>query len=406
MFLEKKWENWAANVRNNKDLPLRVALWNGRQINFGRGEPQVILRIPHISALLSLFSPSITAIGSAYVEEKIELEGELHTIIALGNMLASDELKPSTKWVNKWTNKIARAIQHATNNKEKSQAAIQYHYDISNDFYQLWLDKNMVYSCAYFEHGDENLETAQLKKIDHILKKIQLRSTSKLLDIGCGWGALVLRAAQQYGAKCVGITLSKRQEELAKKRVFEAGLNEKIEIRLQDYHDVNGSFDRITSVGMFEHVGLNNLPSYFSKINSLLTEDGIAMNHGITTTDVNNRETPYGNFIENYVFPNGQLPHISTVLRAMQKGGLEVLDIENLRRHYAKTCSIWANNFEANTEEIRRIAGERRYRIWRMYLAGCAYAFQEDWISLYQVLCVKSGQDSVHLPWSRSYMYI
>lgn len=307
---------------------------------------------------------------------------------------------------NEWTNEIARVIQHATNNKEKNQAAIQYHYDVSNDFYHLWLDKNMVYSCAYFEHGDEDLDTAQLKKIDHILKKIQLRSTSKLLDIGCGWGALVLRAAQQYGTKCVGITLSKRQEELAKKRVFEEGLNDKIEIRLQDYRDVNGSFDRITSVGMFEHVGLNNLPGYFSKINSLLTEDGIAMNHGITTTDVNNKETPYGDFVENYVFPKGQLPHISTVLKAMQQGGLEALDIENLRRHYTKTCSIWTDNFENNTEEIRKIAGERRYRIWRIYLAGCAYAFQEDWISLYQILCVKSKQNSANLPWSRSYMYV
>jgi cyclopropane-fatty-acyl-phospholipid synthase len=397
MILDKKWDRWADDIRKNKNLPLRVELWNGRQINFGHGDPQVIIRIPHITALSTLFFPSIANIGKAYVEEQIELEGELHNIITIGNALLTDEPKS--------TNKFLTAIKHIQNNKEKNREAIQYHYDVSNDFYQLWLDKNMVYSCAYFENGDEDLESAQIKKIDHILNKIQLRSDQSLLDIGCGWGALVLRAAQTYGAKCVGITLSKNQEELARKRVFEAGLNDKIEIRLQDYRDVDGSFDRITSVGMFEHVGIANLPTYFSKIHSLLADNGIAMNHGITTTDIYNRETPYGEFIEKYVFPQGQLPHISTVLKSMQEGGLEALDIENLRRHYAETCLIWTNNFEAHTDEIKKIAGERRYRIWRIYLAGCAYAFKYDWISLYQVVCVKSGQNSELLPWSRRYMY-
>lgn len=406
MFLEKKWASWANNIRQNKDLPLRLELWNGQQINFGHGNPQVIIRIPHLSALPCLLFPSVTNIGNAYVEEKIELEGELHQIIAIGNALVADESGSSNKLINKLlSSKFARVMQQTKNNKEKSRKAIQYHYDVSNDFYQLWLDKNMVYSCAYFENGNEDLESAQIKKIDHILKKIQLHSGHTLLDIGCGWGALVIRAAQQYGAKCIGITLSKKQEELAKKRVFEAGLNDKVEIRLQDYRDVSGSFDRITSVGMFEHVGLNNLPAYFRKINSLLAENGMAMNHGITTTDIYNRETPYGDFIEHYVFPQGQLPHLSTVLKSMQEGGLEALDIENLRRHYAETCLIWSNNFEAHAGEIKKIAGERRYRIWRIYLAGCAYAFKHDWISLYQVVCVKSGQTSLNLPWSRKYMY-
>ena len=215
-----------------------------------------------------------------------------------------------------------------------------------------------------------------------------------------------MHAAKHYGAKCVGITLSENQAIHAKKIVDEAGLSDRIEIRLQDYRDVTGTFDRITSVGMFEHVGIKNLPVYFSKINALLAEDGIAMNHGITSTDAESGETPYGNgeFIEKYVFPQGELPHIGLALKAMQEGGLEVLDVENLRRHYAKTCAMWVDNFEAHADEIKRLAGDRRYRIWRVYLAGCAYAFEQDWISLYQTVCVKAGSKSSNIPWSRNYM--
>lgn len=399
MFWEKRLGDWVDSIRNQSELPLRLELWNGQRLDFGRQAPQVTVRVPHASALSYLLTPSLFSLGKAYVEGKIEVEGKVNEIISVGNALAAQTLKPKGK-----LGRIVRSFQHT---KKKDEEAIRYHYDVSNDFYRVWLDENMVYSCAYFENGDEDLATAQLKKIDHILTKIQVRPEDRLLDIGCGWGALVMRAAQKYGAKCVGITLSKNQFELATERVRRAGLADRVEIRLEDYRDLTGVYDRITSVGMFEHVGAENLPMYFAKIRSLLADDGMAMNHGITTTDVNNGEAAYGagEFIEQYVFPHGELVHIGSVLKAMQEGGLEALDVENLRRHYARTCSTWAANFEAWSDRIKPLVDDKRFRIWRVYLAGCAYAFEQDWVSLYQVVCTKAGRSATTLPWSRRYMY-
>lgn len=394
---------WAAKLRKRTNLPVLVQFGetsDGGGLKLGDFDtPKVTIRLRKPSAVTRLLSPSLDSLGEAYVEGLLDVEGSVADILALGHQLA--EAGSQTE------GPLTRIVRHFKHTKKSDKEAIRYHYDVSNAFYQTWLDPRMVYSCAYFENGDETLEEAQLKKIDHILAKVQLQRGHRLLDIGCGWGALVIRAAQKYGARCVGVTLSQNQFDLATERVKAAGLQDQIEIRLQDYRDVEGQFDRITSVGMFEHVGVNYLEAYFAQIRKLLKDDGWVLNHGITSTDANNGETSHGGgrFVDRYVFPQGELPHISTVLRTMQLGGLEALDMESLRRHYMHTTQLWSLAFEAGAEPLRAMVPEKTWRIWRIYLAGCQWAFDNDEISLYQVLCGKSGRPSSVLPWSRRWMY-
>lgn len=395
---------WAARIRSRTSLPVLVQ-WGdapapGRGLKLGDfDEPRVVLRIRELAAIPLFLLSTLDSLGEAYVEGLVDVEGSIADIVDVAHRLAEHG--------GKGPGHLARLVKRFRHTRKSDQASIQYHYDVSNAFYEAWLDPRMVYSCAYFENGDETLEAAQLRKIDHILAKVRLQPGQRLLDIGCGWGALVIRAAQTWGARCVGITLSHRQHELATRRVHEAGLQDRVEIRLQDYRDVQGPFDRITSVGMFEHVGLDYLQAYFSRIRELLVDDGWALNHGITSTDANDGETAMGGgrFIDRYVFPQGELPHISTVLRTLQAGGLEVLDVESLRRHYARTLALWSESFEAKSDHLRTLVDERRWRIWRAYLAGCQWAFEHDEISLFQVLCRKAGRPARELPWSRRWIY-
>jgi cyclopropane-fatty-acyl-phospholipid synthase len=400
MFWEKKLAQWVDDMRARANLPARLVLWDGHQYDFGNfATPQVTMHVKGASAMPYLLSPSLDNLGEAYVKGKIDIEGKLSDVIDIGYALARSTITTG--------HKLDRILRYFTHSKTSDKKAIQYHYDVSNAFYQLWLDPNMVYSCAYFENGDEDLATAQLKKIDHILTKIDVQPGHQLLDIGCGWGALVIRAAKKFGARCVGVTLSQNQFDLATQRVKDAGLEGQIEIRLQDYRDVEGQFDRITSVGMFEHVGRKNLPEYFARVRALLKDDGVAMNHGITSSDADSGETSLGGgeFIDKYVFPDGELPHLSLAIEAMQRGGLEAFDVENLRRHYARTLNLWADRFEQHSELAQSLVDEEKFRIWRVYLAGCAYAFTNDDVAIYQIVCRKAGRPADTLPWSRRYIY-
>lgn len=402
-IVERALLPWAQRMKSRVNLPVRLS-WGERgtsSIELGEfQQPSVEIHVRDASALPLLIDPGLDTLGQAYVEGLIDVHGSLPDIVAMAHRLA-ENAQPEGGLLGR----LRRRFSHT---RASDSEAIQYHYDVSNAFYAQWLDEQMVYSCGYFETGEETLAEAQIKKIDHILTKIRLQPGQRLLDIGCGWGALVLRAAQKYGAQCVGVTLSNNQYDLARERVRAAGLEDRIDIRLQDYRDVKDEpFDRITSVGMFEHVGLNHLAGYFGHIRKLLKPDGWAMNHGITSTDAYDGETRHGggSFIDRYVFPQGELPHLSTVLRTLQEGGLEAFDIENLRRHYMRTTQLWSDTFEARTAQIKPLLDEKRWRIWRVYLAGCAWAFEHDEVSIYQVLCRPAGEKAAGLPWSRNWIY-
>lgn len=398
--IEGRFDQWIQDLAAPGELPLKIVLWSGREWSLAPRENQkVCIRVLSRAAIPYLLRPSLSNLGEAYVEGLIEVDGELADIVGMAHQLAKRSLKPEGL-----LGRVAHRYAHA---QRDDKAAIEHHYDVSNEFYQRWLDPEMVYSCAYFEKGTETLAEAQLKKLDHILTKVQAQANDRLLDIGCGWGALVIRAAQKFGCRCVGITLSQQQYAFAKERIQSLGLEDRVEIRLQDYRNVHGEFERITSVGMFEHVGLGNLPAYFGRLRDLLTDGGLALNHGITSSDANDGQTAYGggDFIARYVFPGGELAHIGTVLSSMQRGGLEAFDVEGLRRHYARTLRYWAENFESQAQVIRSMVGDKKYRIWRIYLLGCSVAFEQDEISLFQVLCGKAGRGANGQTWSRAYMY-
>lgn len=408
MFIERKLEAWATELRTHHPVPLRLRLWDGRALDLAdasRGLPPIAtLVIERATALRHVLSPTLASLGKAYVEGEIDVEGRLSDVIDATWSLARSGAAHSGNALMR----IAKTFRHT---RDSDKRHVQYHYDVGNDFYRLWLDERMVYSCAYFARDDMTLAEAQVAKIDHILNKLRVQPNDRVLDIGCGWGALVIRAAQQWGARCHGVTLSQQQFDLATQRVREAGLQDRVTIELRDYRDLlpefAGRFDKIASVGMFEHVGRQYLPRYFEIIRTLLRDGGLALNHGITSTDPDDGATPFGggDFIDEYVFPHGELPHIGTVLKTMQQGGLEPCDAESLRRHYARTLTLWADNFERHADAVKKIAGDKRFRIWRVYLAGCAKAFSDDWISIFQVLACKAGGGAMNpLPMTRAWM--
>jgi cyclopropane-fatty-acyl-phospholipid synthase len=400
MFWENPLENALTNLKRSVSTPLRLELWDGRAVDFS-DKPRVTVRLRSARAASAFVRPTLLTLAQAYIDGDAELEGDLRE--AIRGAEAISRAIPKALFQSK-------DPSNARHSRSDDREAIQHHYDVSNEFYALWLDPRMVYSCAYFHREGDSLEAAQVQKLDHICRKLRLAPGERFLDIGCGWGALAMHAARHYGVNATGITLSENQHRLANERIQAAGLQDRCRVLLLDYRDVRGEgvFDKIASVGMFEHVGLRNLPVYFSVVRRLLKERGLFLNHGITSADTRNRAVGLGagEFIGRYVFPRGELPHLHRAVHDMSDQNLEVCDVESLRSHYAKTLDFWSGNFERHFSGAVEAAGERTARIWRIYLAGCAYAFEQGWISIYQILASKQAKPGrTALPLTRDWMY-
>jgi cyclopropane-fatty-acyl-phospholipid synthase len=300
----------------------------------------------------------------------------------------------------------------------KDAEQVRFHYDLSDDFFALWLDPLRVYSCAYYERTDMTLAQAQEAKLEHICRKLQLQPGQLFLDIGAGWGGLLLWAAEHHGVHAMGITLSRHQHAHVNRLIDEKGLRDRVTMRLLDYRDLppTARFDRIASVGMFEHVGAARLDGYFARLQRLLKPGGLLLNHGITAGGIDNHQlgAGLGEFIDKHIFPGGELVHVSRVARNLSANGLELLDAENLRPHYARTLWAWSNALEAQLERARELTSDATVRAYRLYLAGCAVAFERGWISIHQLLASRPtgklnntplrGAQSDY-PFSRRHMY-
>jgi cyclopropane-fatty-acyl-phospholipid synthase len=384
-----------------------------------RRQPRFVVVLKHPEALRAMFlTPSELTLGEAYVHDDFDIEGDIEAAFDLADYLLCQERSPKnrlglSRWVQKLSaNSFPRAdanpiqLKGALHSRDRDQQAVTYHYDLPAEFYALWLDPCMVYSCAYFATQEDDLDTAQLQKLDYICRKLRLRRGERLLDIGCGWGGLIQYAAAHYGVEAVGITLSVPQAELARQRLRESGLNDRCRVEVSDYRDINydQQYDKIVSIGMFEHVGDALLPQYFRRAWDLLRPGGVFLNHGIAFSATYRRRGP--SFTDRYVFPDGDPVPISTSLCAAELSGFEVRDVESLREHYGLTLRHWVRRLEAHMEEARRITSDTTYRTWRLYMAGAAHGFRSGRLNVYQALLAKPLLGKSGLPLSREDWYL
>lgn len=401
---------------------MAVRLPQGQQL--GAVDAPVRLLLSRWSSIARLRAGQIGALAEEYVEGKLQFEGSMRDVMGVMlKLLPGSPLQSDTRW---WSRLMTQAHSVSTHTRARDSAQIQFHYDVSDAFYGLWLDPRRVYSCAYYRESGMTLAQAQEAKLEHICRKLMLRPGERLLDIGAGWGALLLWAAEHHGVEATGITLSENQHRHVRQRIADKGLEGRVRIELRDYRDLPETqpFDKISSVGMFEHVGQANMDAYFEKIMHLLVPGGLVLNHGITAGDLQHRQigAGMGDFIEKYIFPGGELMHVSAVLGHLANSGLEMVDTENLRPHYGRTLWDWSDALEARLDEARQAlaAGspperaEKILRAYRLYLAGSAMSFEQGWIALHQVLATRPaapfrgesirGAKSAY-PFNREFMY-
>jgi cyclopropane-fatty-acyl-phospholipid synthase len=398
-----------------------IAFWDGSVWPAESDPARFTLIVRHPDALRSMLKvgASDLSVSEAFITGDFDVEGDFKAAMPVANYLISRRWPASTMLrvgalllrmprLDRLRRKSRQPAQLSgeIHSIERDRQAVTYHYDVSNDFYALWLDERMVYSCAYFESADEDLDTAQARKIDYLCRKLRLRPGEGLLDIGCGWGGLVTHAARHYGVNALGITLSKKQAIFANERIERAGLQKKCRVEVRDYRDLNEkeSFEKLVSVGMFEHVGESQLPFYFQHAWNQLRPGGVFLNHGIAVHA--NEPRPAGpNFISRYVFPDGELVPINATLRYAEECGFEVRDVESLREHYTLTLRHWVRRLELQRDKALQVVDESTFRVWRLFLTGSAYGFATGPLNVYQSLLVKPDQGRSGLPLTRADWY-
>lgn len=371
-----------------------VQYWDGTVEKFGEGNSKFKIFINEHIKEKDIFRDPFLTLGEAYMNSIIDFDGNIQTII-------ESIYKNKDSFLHKASifSKLYRVTNHSIKQNKKD---IQFHYDLGNDFYSIWLDDTMSYSCAYFKTKEDTLYDAQLNKVKYILKKLNLKNGDRLLDIGCGWGELIIEAAKEYGVKATGITLSSEQVEKVNDRIKKNGLEDLVEVKLMDYRELlkeNRKFHRIVSVGMAEHVGRKNIPAYIADISKLLEDKGVCLLHCITAQV----EGEANEWIKRYIFPGGYIPSIRELVYNMAENNLHLVDVESLRLHYSKTLECWAKNFENNLDKVRNMKDEKFIRMWRLYLNACAASFHYGVIDIHQFLFTKGLNNN--LPMTRDYLY-
>jgi len=401
---------------------LGVLLPSGRRL--GAAAPRVDLELLQWAPLAHVAAGQIGLLAEDWVEGRVEMRGAMRDIANVaaalvdGDPTAAGDATAGPTHPLAWWRGLRQSRGSARHTPDADARQVQFHYDVSDDFYALWLDHRRVYSCAYWRDTAATLADAQAAKLDHICRKLLLREGDRFLDVGAGWGGLLMWAAEHYGVRATGVTLSRNQHSHVQRLIDARGLGSRVRIELMDYRELRESepFDKIASVGMFEHVGRAQLPAYFAKLRRLLVPGGLLMNHGITAGGTRNTQlgAGIGDFIERYIFPGGELLHLSAVLAAMAESGWEPVDVENLRPHYARTLWAWSDGLEARLADARRVTTEKVVRAYRLYLAGSAMAFERGWMSLHQVLATRPSGDleagamrgaQSGYPFTRDYIY-
>ncbi len=414
------------HVHEQLELEFGIELWDGSSIPPGKtGETDLRLAITDEMALPRLLrSPKAKTLIDLYIAGNIEIRGgTLFELAARRPKIKSRVLRQRLDkglifkaalpllFARKKSDVSGDGLgDGSTAGKGSDKADIAYHYDVSNDFYRLFLDQEMVYTCGYFTDWSNDIDTAQRDKLDMICKKLRLKPGERLLDIGCGWGALICHAAEHYGVTALGVTLSDEQLELARERIAERGLRDKVSVELRDFRDLQGTFDKVSSIGMFEHVGIANHESYFKTVNRLLEPRGIYLHHSIArrgkSTDAKfNRKRPEYTSMLKYIFPGAEVDHIGMSVRNLEAYGFEVHDVEAWREHYARTTRLWAERLIANKEAAIAEAGAERYRLWVLYLSGVSLAFERGTLNIFQTVASKRTRGLSGLPPTRADLY-